>query len=491
MADGLIRNILVVEDEHDYRTLILQVLGKMGYTCLGASNADEAMERIVHDQFDLVISDIRMKGKDGLQLTREAHEAYPDLEFIIMTGHAADYSYSDIISAGATDFLSKPFEMGKLKAKIDRLQRERSILWQLKEANEALAREAAVNSTIAELSKALITSLPVEEISALVIGHARELTESPVAYVAFVDRQTGGLVGTAGAAKDGMGSEGEEEKLVGWNPSDFWKSVLGHGEPILVNEARGDSRFSELVRGGVDFRRFLAAPSSVNGTPLGLVALADAPRDYTEKDLALLSRLSDIYGLAIQRMWAHEELIQTKEYLENVLDNSAEAIGIVDARGRFVLWNKAAARAFGYELDEMRNQPAFGLYADQEELRGMLDQLRRDDSVRRYEISMRKKDGSTAPFEVSLSVLRDKNQGICGSVGVAMDLSDLKRAMADLKHTNDRLQQEIIERKRVEEELKKARDQLEVVLAERTAKLSRAGEVLKRSITRIKDITEQ
>lgn len=121
----------------------------------------------------------------------------------------------------------------------------------------------------------------------------------------------------------------------------------------------------------------------------------------------------------------------------------------------------------------------------------MLDQLRRDDFVKRYEISMRKKDGSTAPFEVSLSLLRDESQEVCGSVAVAMDVSDLKHAMAELKHTNDRLQQEIIERKRVEEELKKARDQLETVLAERTAKLSRAGEVLKRSITRIKDITEQ
>jgi PAS domain S-box-containing protein len=491
MADGLIRNILVVEDEHDYRALMLQVLDKMGYSCLGASDADEAMEKIVQNHFDLVISDIRMKGKDGLQLTREALEAYPNLEFIIMTGHAADYSYSDIISAGAADFLSKPFEMGKLKAKIDRLQRERSILWQLKEANEALAREAAVSSTIAELSKALIRSLPVEEVTALVIDHARQLTESPVAYVAFVDRQTGRLVGTVGAAKDGTSPEEDGETVLGWRPSDFWKSVIGHGEPILVNEVRGDSRFSELARGGVDFRRFLAVPSSVGGTPLGFVALADAPRDYTEKDLALVSRLSDIYGLAIQRMWAHDELIQTKEYLENVLNNSAEAIGIVDARGKFVLWNKAATKVYGYELEEMRNQPAFSLYADQEELRKMLDQLRRDDFVRRYEISMRKKDGSTAPFELSLSVLRDKNQEVCGSVAVAMDLSDLKRAMTELKHTNDRLQQEIIERKGVEEELKKARDQLEVVLAERTAKLSRAGEVLKRSITRIKDITEQ
>jgi phosphoglycerate-specific signal transduction histidine kinase len=72
-----------------------------------------------------------------------------------------------------------------------------------------------------------------------------------------------------------------------------------------------------------------------------------------------------------------------------------------------------------------------------------------------------------------------------------MDLSDLKRAMAELKHTNARLQEEIIERKRVEEELKMARTQLEAVLEERTAKLCRAGEVLKRSITRIKDITQQ
>jgi CheY-like chemotaxis protein len=66
------------------------------------------MEMLGQEHFDLVISDIMMDKKDGLEFMREARAKWPHLDFIIMTGFA-DYSYSDIIEAGATDFDTKPF----------------------------------------------------------------------------------------------------------------------------------------------------------------------------------------------------------------------------------------------------------------------------------------------------------------------------------------------------------------------------------------------
>ncbi len=134
------RHILVVDDDTSLREMLGRVLPGMGYGCEVASDCSSALEKLRLDTFDLVISDIRMGGKGGLELMREAKELYPNLDFIIMTGYAPEYSYSDIIDAGAIDFIAKPFELGELKAKIGRIEREKRLLRQLFEANTQLER---------------------------------------------------------------------------------------------------------------------------------------------------------------------------------------------------------------------------------------------------------------------------------------------------------------------------------------------------------------
>ena len=59
------------------------------------------------------------------------------------------------------------------------------------------------------------------------------------------------------------------------------------------------------------------------------------------------------------RRRAEAELKRTKDYLENVIDNSVDAIGIVDRRGRFILWNRRAEAIYGYTMDEMTGKTAF------------------------------------------------------------------------------------------------------------------------------------
>lgn len=137
MSDASIRSILIVDDEKEYRTIIEQILQKLSYSCEVAADAFEALERINREPFDLVIADIVMKAKDGLELMREARISRPELDFIIMTGHT-EHLYSDIIKAGAADFVTKPFRSGELKAKIERIEREKQLYRKLQERNEEL-----------------------------------------------------------------------------------------------------------------------------------------------------------------------------------------------------------------------------------------------------------------------------------------------------------------------------------------------------------------
>jgi PAS domain S-box-containing protein len=154
----------------------------------------------------------------------------------------------------------------------------------------------------------------------------------------------------------------------------------------------------------------------------------------------------------------------TSDYLENVLENSPDGIGIVDRHGRFLKWNKMATELYGYSSEELKGKKAFDLYADPEELNTMLRQLRQDEVIKKYEINMKRKDGSIVPFELSISLLKDNANNTIGSFCVARDLSNIKKALTALKTINEQLNQEIIKHQRTEEELRKTRDYLENVL---------------------------
>ena len=134
------------------------------------------------------------------------------------------------------------------------------------------------------------------------------------------------------------------------------------------------------------------------------------------------------------------EIKRAYQYLNNIFDNSAESIGIVDAQGLIIKWNKASEEIFGYTSDELTGQAANVLYADQAELADMLISLRREGYVRQYEITMQRKDGGTFPCSLSIRVLRDDDHNNIGSVTVARDLTEQKDREEKLHTANERLQ---------------------------------------------------
>ncbi len=180
-------------------------------------------------------------------------------------------------------------------------------------------------------------------------------------------------------------------------------------------------------------------------------------------------RITHIIGSGIDvtaRRQAENEVKEAKEYLENILANSADPIGIVDTQGRFIQWNKAAEQVFGYSLGELQGKSSFALYADKDELHDMLSHLRRDGSVRGYEINLKKKDESIVPFALSINLLYDRSQKVIGSVCVARDRSEIKRTLDDLATINQRLRHEVAERKQVETALQETNQSLHEVVAQ-------------------------
>jgi DNA-binding NtrC family response regulator len=102
--------ILIVDDEESQRNILSDILSDAGYGVTCVSNGDEALDHIYKGKFQLILTDLKMPGKDGLELLSETLKFNPDIQVIIMTAFGTIPSAVNAIKTGAYDYLTKPFQ---------------------------------------------------------------------------------------------------------------------------------------------------------------------------------------------------------------------------------------------------------------------------------------------------------------------------------------------------------------------------------------------
>jgi DNA-binding NtrC family response regulator len=121
--------MLVVDDQEPAREMMREFLeGDLGYVCQTAENGLQALNIVERNNFALVITDVRMPEMDGVELLKRVKKVKPDQCVIIMTAFGDNYTFVDMVEAGASDFILKPFDLAELRAKIARVLRERALL---------------------------------------------------------------------------------------------------------------------------------------------------------------------------------------------------------------------------------------------------------------------------------------------------------------------------------------------------------------------------
>ena len=126
-----VQTILVVDDEPGVCEIISDALSDQGHTVESAGDGVEAVEKIKRSKFTIVITDMEMPRMDGMQLIEYIVHNYADIDIIAITGHIMKYRYTEVVEAGAADFITKPFTVNELEAKLNRLIRERCLRQQL------------------------------------------------------------------------------------------------------------------------------------------------------------------------------------------------------------------------------------------------------------------------------------------------------------------------------------------------------------------------
>lgn len=114
------KKILIVEDELSMRLGLAFSLEAAGYAVTVAETGDEGIGRIGKERFDVVVTDMRLPGADGLEVLRTARRTRPDSGVIVITGYADVQTAVEAMKLGAFDYIAKPFEPAHLLALVER-----------------------------------------------------------------------------------------------------------------------------------------------------------------------------------------------------------------------------------------------------------------------------------------------------------------------------------------------------------------------------------
>lgn len=107
-------SILILDDEPIVSKRLKPSLEKKGYEVEAFTRSEDAIRRISQRRFDIVVTDLKMEGVDGMQFLTKVKEEYPATEVIVITGFATMATAKESFSKGVFDFLAKPFKLGEI-----------------------------------------------------------------------------------------------------------------------------------------------------------------------------------------------------------------------------------------------------------------------------------------------------------------------------------------------------------------------------------------
>ncbi len=140
--------VLIVDDEPDMLENYARILGRVGYQCFTTAEPRKALALLEEERPDLLITDLKMPGMDGMALLKRAHELDPTLPVIVITAFATIESAVAAVKEGATDYLPKNFSVEHLRVAVERALRQRNLQVENKNLREQLQEAFGLESII-------------------------------------------------------------------------------------------------------------------------------------------------------------------------------------------------------------------------------------------------------------------------------------------------------------------------------------------------------
>ncbi|RLD00889.1 MAG: hypothetical protein DRI32_09780, partial [Chloroflexi bacterium] len=468
--------ILLVDDERSIRITLSEFLKDENYEVEVAEDAQQAMEMLSRDDFDVVVTDIIMPRITGVKLLEAIRESAPRVQVILMTGEPTVETASKAVRADAFDYLTKPISKGKLirtvanavKVKTlddehrrlikENLRYQENLEELVKERTAALQRKhrelTLLNRIIATTSTTLDSRRVLETI-------CRELAlafDVPQAAAALLDKKRTTATVVAEYLAEGRPSAMDIELPVEGNFATQY--VIEHKAPLSIVDAQHDPRFANIhekvkERGTVSM---LLLPLLTHGEVVGTLGLDSVERyEFSSEEINLAANAVAATSQALEnarlyqtiqrelgeRVRAEKALQKSEEKFRVLYHNSPDmyaSVSLDDAR--ILLCNETLLRETGYSKEEIVGIPVYELYHDDclKDVKKVFQQFAKTGKIQDEELILKRKDGSKIDVNLKIDAVRDNAGKIRYSISSWRDITARKEARQILKKYANQLE---------------------------------------------------
>jgi len=318
--------VLIVDDDASFGGMVAEILTEKGFEATLCAKAEEALERAARLDFAAAVVDLVMPQMGGLELTKRLKSVRPDVQIVILTGHADMGSAIEGIHAGIFDYLQKKdIQIARLertvRSAVERHQltrQNRELLGQLKESNRLLKALHEINATLSGEPH-------LDRLLQHLVASAQELTGARSGRVLLLRRQGEDLV-IETSVGDGADTLRGARLRAGEGVAML---ALEGGEGVLVEDARRHARYShrcdEMPAGHTGL---LCAPL-LHGTARGVVMVAGRKQGVlSAEDREVLAILGRQAAVAIDNAQQHERAINFFTHASEILISFLESMDV-------------------------------------------------------------------------------------------------------------------------------------------------------------------
>ncbi len=310
------KKILVVDDEENIRMLISEHLKSNGYNCSIAANGKEALEKLERDNFELVLSDIKMPVMDGIELIKKIMSEYKDIVVIMVTSVFDTSSAIEAMRIGAYDYITKPFYLDNLLLSVERALERRRLIKENREYQQNLElrveeQTKEIRNTFLNAIEALAQALEAKD--PYTNGHSKRVTDISIIIgkKKGLDNQNLDKLKLAGILHD-IGKIGVTEEILN-KPSKLTKEeyqcIITHPEigAKILDYLIKDKEIIDIIKHHHEFYNGRGYPDRLKGNEIPLGA-----RILTVADTFDAMTSTRPYRNALSFEYAYDELKRCK-----------------------------------------------------------------------------------------------------------------------------------------------------------------------------------
>lgn len=242
-----IPHILVVDDEPLIRQQLERLYTHGGYEVAVASSAEQALDRLRERDIDLVVTDIRLGGMSGVELTRRIQEIYPDVPVIVITGYADIETAVEVLKVGASDYIVKPFSVAAIEESTTVVLQKAQVFTEIRHFRRTLQERCEFGGMLSKTPEMhrvfeIIRMVSATDMTVVIEGETgtgKELVASAIHYQ--TQRRVGPFVtiNCAGVPETLLESElfgYERGAFTGAEQARAGKIELAHGGTLFLDE---------------------------------------------------------------------------------------------------------------------------------------------------------------------------------------------------------------------------------------------------------------